>query len=141
MKQIRACILLLVFYLMLSGQLLATQAIESVANDEPVALQTIPSLHVSQADWAFAGIVTNESGERYIYFFEIQRNYDRFHGLATVIDAQSKTVLVYEESNTLIKNPELTHWQVGNLFLRFNPINSSWVLVLRIKRKKVLTLK
>ncbi|STX29569.1 Uncharacterised protein [Legionella beliardensis] len=135
MKQIRACILLLVLYLMLSGRLLAAQAIEPVANDEPLALQTIPSLHVPQADWAFAGTVTNESGERYIYFFEIQRNYDRFHGLATVIDAQSKTVLVYEESNTLIKNPELTHWQVGNLFLRFNPINSSWVFGVKDKKK------
>lgn len=103
---------------------------------EPVVLQKMLSLHSNQADWTFSGIVTNENGERYHYFFQIQRNNTRFHGLATVIDGQTKAVLIYEEGSTLIEQPELTHWQVGNMFLRFNPINNSWVFGVKNKGQK-----
>lgn len=103
---------------------------------EPSAVQTILSLQAPQADWTFSGTVTNESNERYHYFFQIRRNETRYHGMATVIDGQSKAVLVYEEASTVIEHAELTHWRVGNLFLRFNPINRSWVFGLKSKGKK-----
>ncbi|WP_419419087.1 hypothetical protein ACNVED_11095 [Legionella sp. D16C41] len=128
-------ILFLLSVLMLNYSLASAKLGES-ADAEPTIIQAIPSLHALQADWTFSGTATNESGEQYLYFFEIQRNYNHFHGLATVIDAQSKLVLVYEESNTLIDKPELTHWQVGNLFLRFNPISNSWVFGVKDKKKK-----
>ncbi|MDP1602907.1 MAG: hypothetical protein Q8M03_06535 [Legionella sp.] len=110
-------------------------------NSEPVLVQNILSIHATQANWTFSGIVTNENGERYDYFFQIERNNNRFHGLATVIDAQSKAVLIYEEGSTLIAQPELTHWQVGNMFLRFNPINNSWVFGVKNKGKKSFNFK
>jgi hypothetical protein len=110
-------------------------------NGEPVLVKNILSIHSTQANWTFSGIVTNENGERYDYFFQIERNNARFHGIATVIDAQSKAVMIYEEASTLIEQPELTHWQVGNMFLRFNPINNSWVFGVKNKGKKSFNFK
>ena len=103
---------------------------------EPPPVQTILSLHALQADWTFSGTVTNESGERYHYFFQIKRNATQYQGIATIIDGQSKAVLVHEASNALIEHAELSNWRVGNLFLRFNPINSSWVFGVSGKGKK-----
>lgn len=131
MKKIRLGIMLLGLAGVLSG--MSAHAEDAT---EPVVLQKMLSLHANQADWTFSGIITNESGERYHYFFQIQRNDTRFHGLATVIDGQSKSVLIYEEGSTLIEQPELTHWQVGNMFLRFNPINNSWVFGVKNKGQK-----
>ena len=136
MKRIRCGILLgclTVFCGIISVNADTVPAEDSV---EPSLVQNILSLHAPQADWTFSGMVTNESGERYHYFFQIQRNNTRYHGIATVIDAQKKSVVIYEESSTLIEQPELTHWQVGNLFLRFNPINNSWVFGVKNKGKK-----
>lgn len=113
----------------------ADPAEDTSENSEPSILQTMLSLHSPQADLTFAGIVTNESGERYNYFFQIQRNYTGFHGIATIIDGQTNSVLIYEDSYTLIEQPELAHWQVGNIFLRFNPINNSWVFGMKKKGK------
>lgn len=103
---------------------------------EASSVQAVLSLYSMQANWTFSGTVTNENGERYGYFLQIQRDHARFHALATLIDGQSKAVLIYEESNTLIEQPELTHWQVGNIFIRFNPINNSWVFGVKDKDKK-----
>ncbi|WP_131782273.1 hypothetical protein [Legionella gresilensis] len=136
MKRIQTYTFLFFFGLLLNHSFARAEIVESAESAEPTILQKISSLHVPQANWTFSGIAANESGERYIYFFEIERNYNNFHGLATVIDAQSKQIVVYEQSNTLIDNPELTHWQVGNLFLRFNPINNSWVFGAKNKKKK-----
>jgi len=100
------------------------------------SVQAVLSLHSTQATWTFSGTVTNENNERYGYFLQIQRENARFHAMASLIDTQSKAVLIYEESNTLIEQPELTHWQVGNIFIRFNPINNSWVYGVKDKDKK-----
>lgn len=110
-----------------------TFAVEPV---ESPPIQTILSLQAPQADWTFAGTVSNESGERYHYFFQLKRNATQYQGIATVIDGQSKTVLVHETGNALIEHAELSNWRVGNLFLRFNPINRSWVFGVTGKGKK-----
>lgn len=103
---------------------------------EASAAQSVLSLYSLQASWTFSGNVTNENNERYSYFLQIQRNNAQFHAIATLLDATSKGVLIYEESNTLIDQPELDHWQVGNIFLRFNPVNNSWVFGVKAKDKK-----
>lgn len=103
---------------------------------ETASAQAVLSLQALQANWTFSGSVRNENGERYAYFLQIQRDNARFHAMATLMDEQSKAIVIYEESNTLIEQPELTHWQVGNIFLRFNPINNSWVFGVKDKDKK-----
>lgn len=112
------------------------ETIPAESSIEPPPVQTILSLHAPQADWTFSGTVTNENGERYHYFFQIRRNATHYHGLATLIDGQTKTVLVHEVGSALIEHAELSNWQVGNLFLRFNPINRSWIFGVKSKEKK-----
>jgi opacity protein-like surface antigen len=131
-------ILFLVMSFVLIGCSVMTFAAEAnvVSEAENSSSQAVLSLYSLQANWTFSGTVTNESDERYHYFLQIQRDNARFHALATLIDGQSKAVILYEESNTLIDLPELTHWQVGNIFLRFNPINASWVFGVKGKDKK-----
>lgn len=130
MKRIISIVLILI-----TGLLRAE--VDTVNEEQEMSLlQSISSLHSPQADWTFSGMVTNENGERYDYFFQIQRNYTHFHAVATVVDGQDKSVLIYEDSSTLIEQPELTHWQVGNIFLRFNPISNSWIFGLKTKGKK-----
>lgn len=129
--------LFFIAHLLMAAEPEAARMLETTPEDnEPSALQRLHSLHATQADWTFFGVVTNESGEHFNYFFQIQRDYDRFHGIATVIDAQDRSVVIYEDSYTLIEQPELAHWQVGNLFLRFNTITNSWVFGVKKKGKK-----
>lgn len=128
--------LFLGFFCAFNMQSVCAESNEPDEASETSIIQSISSLYAKQAYWTFSGMVMNENGERYPYFFQIKRNNERFHALATLLDAQTKSVLLYEESSTLIEHPELTHWQVGNMFLRFNPINNSWVFGVRDKDKR-----
>ena len=89
-----------------------------------------------QADWVFSGMVTNESGERYNYYFQMQRDNNQFHAIATLIDGQTQKVLLFEEAITTIEQPAVSNWQVGRAFLQFNPINNSWVFGVKTKAQK-----
>src|SRR5690349_218218 len=119
---------------------LLTGSCAAIANEpdvfEPAKKETSPSSNALQADWVFSGMVTNESGEHYNYYFQIQRNDRKFHAVATLIDSQTKNVLLYEENTTLIEHFDGNNWQVGSLFLQFNPINNSWVFGVKTKDKK-----
>ncbi len=96
-----------------------------------------PSFNALQADWVFSGRVTNESGEHYNYYFQMQRNHTQFHAVAMLFDSQNKAVLLFEESDaTIARADEITHWQVGRAFLQFNPINDSWVFGVKTKMHK-----
>ncbi|MFC3908741.1 hypothetical protein ACFORL_06580 [Legionella dresdenensis] len=112
------------------------ETVDPQDNAEIPPLQNMPSLQAEQANWVFSGMVSNENNEKYHYYFQINHNGNQYHGIAALFDSQNKAVLLYEESNTLIENPEQTHWQVGNLFLRFNPINNSWVFGVKNKGQK-----
>ncbi len=100
-------------------------------DENPVSsmLKNMTSLHAPQANWVISGTVTNESGDRFHYFFQIQANNNAYQGTATLIDAQTKQVVLYEEGNSVIdaSQTEITKKQAGKLFLRFNPISNSWV--------------
>lgn len=105
-----------------------TAAVEAVPAIIPVpSVPKATSLNSQQADWVFSGMVTDESGDRYHYYFEIQRKYQVFHAVATLVSGENKNVVLYEESNAIIEKPDATHWQVGRIFLHFNPITDSWV--------------
>lgn len=96
----------------------------------------ILSLGALQADWVFSGIVTNESGERYSYYFQMHRQGTQFHAVATLVDGQTKNLLLFEESNATIENPDVSNWRVGRAFLQFNPITNSWVFGVKAKENK-----
>jgi hypothetical protein len=94
-----------------------------------------PALSAQQGEWVFSGTVTNESGERYNYYFQMDHKGKRFNALATLINSQTKAVLLFEESTAVIAKPDLTNWHVGSAFLQFNPINNSWVFGIKSPAK------
>jgi len=52
------------------------------------------------------------------------------------LDEQNQQILLLEEGNASINDPNAYGWQVGSIFLRFNPINDSWIFGLKAKNKK-----
>lgn len=140
MKQFRSVIVLtlgFVLLLLFCGSSLYAEAQIAEVDDNPVSslIKNMTSLHAPQANWVISGTVTNESGERYHYFFQIQANNNSYQGVATLIDAQTKHVLLYEEGKSPMEDAkaEVTKKQAGKLFLRFNPISNSWVFGVKHK--------
>ena len=88
------------------------------------------------ASWVFSGVVTNESGENYGYFFQMQRHNEKFHAIAAPFDGQNKSVILLEDNEVTIPHPTPYDWQVGRAFMRFNPINNSWIFGLKTQDKK-----
>lgn len=85
-----------------------------------------PSLETNKADWIFTGIVTNEQGESFHYYLEMQKNDKTYHAIASITEGESKKLMLYEQSEAVIDTPS-TQWQVGRIFLTFNPINNTWL--------------
>ena len=94
------------------------------------------STEASHANWVFSGLVTNENGDNYGYFFQMQRDGIQFRALAGLFDAQTKKLILVDESQAVIPDPSTQNWQVGRAFLRFNPINDSWIFGLQNRNKK-----
>ncbi len=134
MRQIGLCRLFGAF-IFLTASVCATEAVDS-AKTEVKQIEANLSANSLEAYWVFSGIVANESGEHYDYYFQIQRKNTQFYALATLIDSQSKEVLLFEEGNTTIENADTKNWHVGNAFMQFNPINNSWVFGIKTKEKK-----
>jgi hypothetical protein len=134
MKQLRLQSLLLSFVLLTTNYVYATE-VESVTPDLAIEKNAI-SINALHAYWAFSGTVSNENGELYNYYFQMQRKDDQFHAVATLINNQSKEVLLYEESDKTIKDFVATNWRVGRAFMQFNPINNSWVFGVTTKDHK-----
>lgn len=100
---------------------------------EPVRLLPPDPTH---AHWVFSGVVTNESGDSYGYFFQMQRNGDQFHSIAALFDGQSKQVILLDEGQALIHDATPYNWRVGRAFLQFNSINDSWIFGLKTQDNK-----
>lgn len=90
----------------------------------------------TRANWVFSGVVTNEGGDHYAYFFQMQRHENKFHVNAALFDVQSKTMIMLDNAEATIPDPEHYSWHVGHSFLRFNAINDSWVFGLKMQDKK-----
>ena len=108
----------------------AVYAAEAVAQDG-----FLPT-GASYAHWVFSGVATNAAGDRYGYFFELQRDADKLHATAALLDGDSKRVLLFDEGDAFVQDSTPYHWRVGRAFLRFNPINDSWIFGLKTKDKK-----
>jgi hypothetical protein len=89
-----------------------------------------------QANWAFSGLVTNENGDHYAYFFQMQRHDSTFHVMAALFDADTHLLISQDDAQAMIAHPEQYDWQVGHSFLRFNTMNNSWVFGLKAEDKK-----
>lgn len=109
-------------------------AIEGTAADEvEVVLQPVEPLVGS---WTFSGMVSNESGDRYGYFFQMQRQGSDFHAKTALIDGQTNKLVLFYESNEKIENSTQLNWQVGRSFIRYNPINDSWIFGVKAEDEK-----
>ncbi len=105
------------------------------AEDEPLKDTFLPTV-AAHANWVFSGVITNESGESYGYFFQMQRDQDSFHAVTALFDGQTKKVILSDNSNALLTEPNTYNWKVGDSFLRFNPITDSWVFGMKTPDKK-----
>lgn len=103
----------------------------SFAADEPMdsVLQPFEPLVGS---WAFSGMVTNESGERYGYFFQMHRQGTHFQVKTALIDAQNQLKFFYEDTEELDSTTAF-NWHVGRSFMRYNPINDSWIFGVKLE--------
>ena len=93
-------------------------------------------INALESYWVFSGMVANENGERYNYYFQMQRKGNHFHAVAMLLDSQSKALLLYDESDATLEHLVNTNWHVGQAFMQFNPINNSWVFGVTTKENK-----
>jgi len=98
--------------------------------------QNIPTVEPLVGSWSFSGMVTNESGERFGYFFQIQRQGDDFHAKTALIDGQTNQLVFFYEGKEKIAQSTALDWHVGRSFIRFNPINDSWIFGVKVAEDK-----
>ncbi len=103
---------------------------------EPIIPTGFLPAESTHANWAFSGVVVSESGENYGYLFQMQRDDNQFHVIVALFDAQTKAVLFRDDSHAIITDPNIYNWHVGHSFLRFNPINASWIFGFKDQDKK-----
>lgn len=113
--------------------LVVTLAVRAEEMTKPDAF--LPSDAV-RTNWLFSGMVMNESGERYGYYFSLRRERDQLYARAALVDGKTQRVVLLEDGHETWTNPLPYHWQVGSLFLRFNPVNDSWIFGVKTKDKK-----
>jgi len=132
---IRIWLRLFVIILFISNDVFAVEAVKAPETDidqTPILQLVEPTV----GSWTFSGMVTNESGERYGYFFQMQRQGSDFHAKTALIDGQTnKLILFYEGSEKIDKSIQL-NWHVGRSFIRYNPINDSWVFGVKAEDEK-----
>ncbi|MFI4963492.1 MAG: hypothetical protein ACHP6H_06515 [Legionellales bacterium] len=104
---------------------------------EPVeAEKKQPPAEPLVGSWTFSGTVTNESGDRYGYFFQMQRQGSDFHAKTALIDGQTNKLLLFYEGDETIDKSTALDWHVGRSFIRYNPINDSYIFGLKLEDKK-----
>ena len=124
-KWISACLLALMFPL----------SYVVVAADETNDFVLQP-IEPQVGSWSFSGMVTNESGDRYGYFFQMQRQGTEFHVKTALIDGQTNQLILFYEDKQVIDQSTLLNWHVGHSFIRYNPINDSWVFGAKLEDGK-----
>jgi hypothetical protein len=80
-----------------------------------------------EAKWVFSGVVSNEQGEQYGYFFQMERKNKLFYSHVALFNVETKALILQDEGQAEVSNPTSYHWHVGHAFLQFNPINDSWI--------------
>ena len=88
------------------------------------------NLHSS---WTFAGLASNEDKQVYYYYFQLGFNESMTSVQVLLVDAINKRQIRYFLKQKKSKTQDLSHWEVGRAFLRFNAINNSYVFGLKNK--------
>jgi hypothetical protein len=88
--------------------------------------QELP-LAATYANWIFSGSVSNEKGDTYEYFFQAKRKQNYVHAMLSLVDAQTKTVIFMQNAEVQLTDPQTDNWVIGDIFLRYNTINRSWI--------------
>lgn len=135
MKRIGFLKFFLIFALLVNNDLFAAEP-ATMPDGEIKKTEIASPLSSIEMDLVFFGMVTNESGELYNYYFQMQRKDKLFHAVATLIDSKTKEVLLFEDVSKTIDQPDESSWRVGQAFLQYNPINDSWVFGVKTKEKK-----
>jgi hypothetical protein len=86
--------------------------------------------------WTFSGMVTNESGDKYGYFFEMQKQGSSFHSKSALIDGKTNKLVFFYEDDEVIMHSNPLNWHVGRSYIRYNPINDSWIFGVEPVEKK-----
>jgi hypothetical protein len=96
----------------------------------------VPSIEPLDASWTFSGTVTNESGDKYGYFFQMQRQGSDFHVKTALVNGQSNQLVLFYENQAVLTDSKPFNWHVGSSFMRFNPINDSWIFGAKLDEGK-----
>lgn len=104
--------------------------------DSEEASEILQPVEPLVGSWTFSGMVSNESGDRYGYFFQIQRQGTDFHTKTALIDGQTNKLVLFYEGNEQIEHSTQLNWQVGRSFIRYNPINDSWIFGVKAEEGK-----
>lgn len=96
----------------------------------------VPPAQSTVGSWTFSGLVTTESNDKYGYFFTISRQVSDFHVKAALIDGQTNELVFFYEGEEKLENPTSFDWHIGLAFIRYNPINESWVFGVKTEEKK-----
>ncbi|MDI1351748.1 MAG: hypothetical protein PSV35_03115 [bacterium] len=105
------------------------------ADDTDVDILPLP-VEPLVGSWSFSGMVKNESGDQYGYFFQMQKQGSAFHVKTALIDGQTNKMVLFYEENQIILNPASLNWHVGKSFIRYNPINDSWIFGVSLDNDK-----
>ncbi|WP_392537476.1 hypothetical protein [Legionella sp. 227] len=100
------------------------------------AQQQVQLIDPNVGSWTFSGMVKNESGDKYGYFFEMQRQGTEFHTQAALIDEETNKLVFFYENKEKIEQSTPLDWHVGYAFIRYNPINDSWIFGVKAADKK-----
>lgn len=106
------------------------------AAEETVEEQATQLSEPRVGSWIFTGMVANESGDQYGYFFQLQKQGDEFFAKSALIDGQTNQLILFYEGKEIIKDPSTLNWRIGRAFIRYNPINSRWVFGVKTEHDK-----
>ena len=78
--------------------------------------------------WLLTGIVSDEHGIHFGYAFLVNRIGEKMESLSQVIKLRTNQ-LVFSDKNVseFKKDNEKINWRIGKDFIKYNPINESWV--------------
>lgn len=105
------------------------------AADDPIDF-IIQPVEPLVGSWVFSGMVANENGERYGYFFQMHRQGMHFQVKTALIDGQTNQLKLFYEGSEMIERSAPLNWHVGRSFMRFNPINDRWIFGVKLDNDK-----
>jgi hypothetical protein len=78
--------------------------------------------------WLFTGTITAENGQAFGYYYVVDKNEQNVTIDTSVIEIKTNQTLIhYQSSATIAEQKTAINWAVGQSFVKYNPINDSWV--------------